>query len=170
MKAFPPISDLQSQEKNKLIKIEFDDYQMSSFDHVDEDSDLQAFWIGMYTKSLKKEKKLQHLSRYFLRLLLLPHSTAEVERVFSIATNTKTKNRSRITTLTLEALIITKQFEEGCIFYRFRDLMSKSKATECITTSSAIDLHQIQVEDSEALDGIDETIFDMDGSDFSDFD
>jgi len=159
----PPIPE----SNTKLIKKEFDEYQMSKFENLPEEVDLEEFWGSLYARSVRKEKNFLHLAPYFLQLLLLPHSTAEVERVFSAATNIKSVKRSRMTTETLESLIITKQYTKGSIFERLPGLLSWNKSSQSSKdTEPNVDV-VIAEEDSEVSDHFDD-IYEEEDGEFSD--
>jgi len=50
-----------------------------------------------------------HLSKFLVLLLLIMHTTSEVERLFSLVSVTKTKRRGKMKTRTLEALMTIKK-------------------------------------------------------------
>ena len=54
------------------------------------------------------ERRFPTISQLTTSLLCLPHSNAEVERIFSHVTNIKTKSQNVMKTKILEALIVTK--------------------------------------------------------------
>lgn len=72
-------------------------------------SDIVQFW-GKINKLVdtSQQQRFPLILKLTTSLLSLPHSNADVERIFSHVTNIKTKARNSMKTKTLEALIITK--------------------------------------------------------------
>ena len=68
---------------------------------------------------LSQQKRFPTISKLTTTLLSLPHSNADVERVFSHVTNIKTKMRNSMKTTTLEALIVTKlALPSSCVDFK----------------------------------------------------
>lgn len=83
------------------------------------DLDIQAqagvtpikFWIGVRdVKSGDNTPLFPHLSQFILSLLILPHSSATVERIFSAINRMKTKYRTRLSSSTITGMLHTKRF------------------------------------------------------------
>ena len=71
--------------------------------------DVVTYW-GTISQMVdpSQEKRFPTISKLTTSLLSLPHSNADVERIFSHVSNIKTKSRNSLKTKTLEALILTK--------------------------------------------------------------
>ena len=54
--------------------------------------------------------RFPHLSKLMMALLALPHSSASVERIFSLMNNIKTRNTNRLKTDSTCSRILTKQY------------------------------------------------------------
>ena len=72
--------------------------------------DVVTFWgnLGKMTDT-SGESRFPTISKLSKTLLSLPHSNADVERIFSQVTLIKTKTRNKLKTETLDALILVKQ-------------------------------------------------------------
>jgi hypothetical protein len=103
LRVFPPLEP--TEHTRRLIIKEFDIFQMTKFDESQLSKSIEAFWIDLHAE----DNKFANLCKYFMQLLVLPHTTAEVERIFSMVTTTRTKTRTRMKTETLESLIMTRQ-------------------------------------------------------------
>lgn len=84
-------------------------------------SDTTAFWIEVHkyrdAASLQPFRELRKLA---MSLLLLPHSNADVERVFSIMSTVRTKLRNKMCNDTLNAISVRnylKQHGNACYSY-----------------------------------------------------
>ena len=73
-------------------------------------TDVVAFWgtISQMTDT-SGEYRFPIVSRLMTSLLSLPHSNAEVERIFSQVAITKTKLRNSLKSSTLDSILVTKQ-------------------------------------------------------------
>ena len=82
--------------------------------------DVVTFW-GNISRMVdtSQQKRFPVISKLTTSLLALPHSNADVERIFSHVTIIKTKARNSMKTKTLEALILTK-LSLGCTCVTFR--------------------------------------------------
>ena len=64
------------------------------------------------------EVKFSTVSLFVKSLLALPHSNADVERIFSQVSLIKTKHRNRIKTSTLDALLMTRSgLRSDCVHF-----------------------------------------------------
>lgn len=72
--------------------------------------DICSFWekIASVKSADGTEQRFPNLTRLVFNLLCLPHSSANVERIFSQINLNKTKIRNRLNTSTLSAIIHTK--------------------------------------------------------------
>ena len=109
IEAFPSV-----EINSALISKEFDSYQFTTRITYNGGS-VETFCIDLYFKSQKGEVPYLTLCKYALQLLLLPHSNAVTERVFSLVNATKTKRRNKMSIETLESLIMVKQHHSGAI-------------------------------------------------------
>ena len=74
--------------------------------------DVVSFWgIISETTDVSGEHQCSTISKLMTSLLSLPHSNAEVERIFSQVVITKTKLRNSLKSSTLDSILVTKQ---GC--------------------------------------------------------
>lgn len=81
---------------------------LRDFNFTDE-TDVVDFWSTISKiKSATGENEFGKLSTFVFNLLCLPHSTANVERIFSAINLNRTKLRNRLKTETLEGLLYTK--------------------------------------------------------------
>jgi hypothetical protein len=67
----------------------------------------------------------KNISELALKVLILPHGNADVERVFSLITDVKTKKRNKLSTDVLSAIIRIKMdlldSDICCVKYVFND-------------------------------------------------
>ncbi|KAK4314253.1 hypothetical protein Pmani_014407 [Petrolisthes manimaculis] len=71
-------------------------------------SEPEKFWHAVSQERIGDSPRFPNLSNFMLNLMSLPHSSAAAERIFSLVTNIKTKNRSRLKTDTLNGLLHSK--------------------------------------------------------------
>ena len=70
----------------------------------------EAFWPAVGAiENAASEKKFELLSNFMLAMLSLPHSTAAVERIFSLVNGLKTKDTNRLYTSTLMNRLLARQ-------------------------------------------------------------
>ena len=107
-------SNIISENKVERIDTEWREIQFmdpselpSSSEHR---TDVVAFWdtISQMTDT-SGEYRFPIVSRLMTSLLSLPHSNAEVERIFSQVAITKTKLRNSLKSSTLDSILVTKQ-------------------------------------------------------------
>jgi len=143
LQCFPPAES--SEDIQKLIPKEFDLYQLAKLNEEQLKKGLEDFWIETL---LNKDTKIKNLATYFIQLLTLPHTTAEIERVFSLVKLTKTPNRNRMKTETLEALITTKNHsQKKNIIDLYPRLITQATSTKAISKDETVCIDEI---DSEA--------------------
>lgn len=70
--------------------------------------DPETFWYSVSREKCGDEERFPNVTKLMVNLMSLPHSSAAAERIFSLVTNIKTKNRSRLQTETLNGLIRSK--------------------------------------------------------------
>uniref|UniRef100_H3AIF5 HAT C-terminal dimerisation domain-containing protein n=1 Tax=Latimeria chalumnae TaxID=7897 RepID=H3AIF5_LATCH len=101
-KSFPQTVPSSSWDN---LEAEFIEYQVADLSNVNSGQPLDVYWhqLGQITTSTK-DHKFSVLSK-FATLLALPHSTAEVERLFSAVNLTKTDLRNKLSTSMLECLL-----------------------------------------------------------------
>lgn len=104
---------------------------------VDEDSTMkpEEFWskVGK-VKHMNNNAMFPHLSKFMKTLLCLPHSSANVERMFSAINRMKTKTRNRLSIETLVGLLQTNQSLRGsssCDFKVTKALLSRHMNWKC---------------------------------------
>lgn len=105
---FPHV--LSEEEKAKL-DIEFSMYQFENFDDCDLKNDsADVMWYKISQMSdINGAKKFIALPKLILSLLLVPHSNANSERVFSLVRKNQTDFRPTLGTETLTSLLVEKQ-------------------------------------------------------------
>lgn len=54
------------------------------------------------------------VTNFVFKIMTLPHSSANVERIFSIVSLLKTKQRNRLNTKTIEGLLHSKRLVNSC--------------------------------------------------------
>lgn len=71
---------------------------------------IDKFWLKIREKmDISREKEFYNIGQFVLDLLVLPHSSASCERVFSKVNLIKTKMRNKLITKTLNGLILSSQ-------------------------------------------------------------
>lgn len=103
---------LNSSEKLNCIQQEFIQYQID--DLTDEiltscKADRQWFLIGQL-KDTSMNIKYELLPKLMIAILVMFHSNADCERIFSFVTKTKTAHRSSMSIETLSDLLVQKQY------------------------------------------------------------
>lgn len=85
--------------------------------------DVEKFWTEVFDmRSGANEFMFPHLRTFVKAMFSLPHSTAEVERVFSKLNLIKTRLRNRPHVSTCEAIILSKDLlkDSGGVCYKFK--------------------------------------------------
>lgn len=88
-----------------------------------EKDDIESYWINIFTqKNGENDAMFPLLTKFVKAMLSLPHSTAEVERIFSKLNLIKTKLRNRLNVSTCEAVILSKDLlkHSGGTCFNFR--------------------------------------------------
>ena len=101
--------------------------------------DVVTFWgnLGKMTDT-SGESRFPTISKLSKSLLSLPHSNADVERIFSQVTLIKTKTRNKLKTETLDALILVKQgLPCNCIEFKPDTAMCKCINAEMYDSDSS---------------------------------
>jgi hypothetical protein len=113
---------IPDNDPNTLVR-EFEAYKKSDVVPNVLSLSIDAFWANV-----GKNVRYQSLSAFMLNILCLPHSTSEVERIFSVVSGNKTKERNRLNTDTLEAILIVKgEVSDLANFYPSRDMIRMRK-------------------------------------------
>lgn len=90
------------------------------------------------------------LCNFMFSLLSLPHANVDVERIFSSVNLIKTKTRNRLTTATVQSLLIAKdgvKSNGGCVrFSPTSDLMDKLNSTDLYTASATLSRDSTETE------------------------
>lgn len=99
---FPNIIEEQDYEElnrewRELILFEIPSLRESSMEP-------EQFWYAVSKEKCGDRLRFPHVSKLMMNLMSLPHSSAAAERIFSLVTNIKTKQRSRLNTSTLNSL------------------------------------------------------------------
>lgn len=85
--------------------------------------DVEKYWTGVCDmRNGTKEFMFPNLRTFVKAMFSLPHSTAEVERVFSKLNLIKTRLRNRLHVSTCEAIILSKDLlkDSGGVCYKFK--------------------------------------------------
>ena len=107
MKRFPHFFDVNDSDD---IGDELTSLQTQLKSCAEGTVDPEDFW--MRVKKFKNgldEPMFPKLSKFAMKLLSLPHSTAAVERIFSSVNMVKTKARNRLTVNNLKGRLLSKQ-------------------------------------------------------------
>ena len=75
---------------------------------VTEDDTTESFWLRLHNVKVGDEYPYRDLTMGVIKMLCLPFSNAEVERIFSAMTHYKSKLRSWMSTDLLEAIMYCK--------------------------------------------------------------
>lgn len=114
--------DLQviDTEWRKLRMIDFSD-SIKTIKYVDE------FWMCLYNWECDGEFKLKNVAGFVLKVLSLPHSSVECERIFSKVNLIKTKVRNRFQVESLNGLLLSKHIKSTtCIHFNPTNSMINS--------------------------------------------
>lgn len=110
LKEFP---NLINEEDVQTIDSEFRELKLIDLKNIINQSDLTllSFWKQISEiKSVNCNYLFPKLSSFIQKILVLPHSSANVERIFSHVNLNKTKQRNRLEPDTLEGILYTKDF------------------------------------------------------------
>ena len=104
MEEFEELKDKYS----KLVEMEDSDLPLSPAEHMDSDRvfNVEDYWINLYKKSGPYKK----LAKFFINMMLIPHSNSFTERVFSIVKHTKTDLRNLLDVSTVSAIVQIKTY------------------------------------------------------------
>lgn len=115
----------------------------------------ETFWYNVSRENCGDKPRYPNVSKLMLNLMSLPHSSAAAERIFSLVTNIKTKNRNRLKTDTLNGLIHSKSLLHGVNSKTWQpppqlvDTMSKKWSTA--TSTSSVEASQDTKESEDTL-------------------
>ena len=101
---------------------------------------VDEFWgkVGAITNGTET-LQFPMLSAFMKSLLVLPHSNADTERIFSQITLIKTKVRNKLSTQTVNALLITKDAILDCTKFTPTNEMVKAMDSSTIYQNSNIE-------------------------------
>ena len=90
--------------------------------------DVDSFW-GSVNKMMNTsgERRFPTVSKLMSSLLSLPHSNADVERIFSQVVLIKTKTRNCLKASTLDAIVMTKKSLSGVNCVDFKPVVDMYK-------------------------------------------
>lgn len=74
---------------------------LSTIKYVDE------FWVYLYNRESDGEFKFKNVAGFVLKILSLPHSSVDCERIFSKVNLIKTKVRNRLQVESLNGLLLS---------------------------------------------------------------
>ncbi|KAJ8890329.1 hypothetical protein PR048_009837 [Dryococelus australis] len=97
---FPTIATSMDVERRLLRNHKFD---------FDENVSAEEFWFHVKNLAGDGSPMFPHLSSFVEALLCLPHSSANMEKTYSVVNMIKTKQRNRLSTDTLVGLLHTKR-------------------------------------------------------------
>ncbi|XP_025996408.2 uncharacterized protein LOC113005286 [Solenopsis invicta] len=113
--------------------------------HWNEIKDTKKFWyeVNRYTDA-GDNKPFKELANFAMELLVLPHSNAEVERLFSAMNITKTKLRNKMQLPMLTAILAIrsglKRVNKCCKTFDLpNDVVKKIKTNECYVPNNPTD-------------------------------
>lgn len=102
------LPDVLNEYEKKSLELEFSMYQFDDFQTVEEERADIAWCKISALCDASGIRKYPSLSKLMLALLLVPHSNAACERIFSIVRRNVTEFRSSLNTTTLSSLLISK--------------------------------------------------------------
>ena len=115
-----------------LVKLEYREFVIDEELDPSVETDAVQFWVNVsHMKSPMGELKYQNLATLALKLLLIPVSNADSERVFSLVRRVKTNYRSSLSTETLSALI-------GCHFNKTVSCCELTKFDEPLLSKAKV--------------------------------
>ncbi|XP_063912692.1 uncharacterized protein LOC135129472 [Zophobas morio] len=89
------------------LPISFSETEIKKFTSLQ----LHEMWLNICsTKKFSEDLAFPNLGKLVKSILILPHSNAETDRIFSIVTDTKTKKRNRIGESSLNAVAVFRSF------------------------------------------------------------
>jgi len=123
---FPNVTPKDPSESAQVVN-EFNLWQIEETKSSDLTKSADEYWLQKL-----KSGEFPHLTKFFVALLPVMHTTAEVERLFSLVNVTKTHRRNKLKTETVEALMMIRKNVRKTkeIFAEFPQLLSKSLVTK----------------------------------------
>lgn len=95
----------------KNLAVNFDEIERETFLKLS----VEGFWSRLaHIKDFNDELEYAHLVKLARLCLILPHSNAETERVFSVVTDVKTKKRNKISSDALNAVSVIRFSSDNC--------------------------------------------------------
>ncbi|KAM7404155.1 hypothetical protein PAMA_004539 [Pampus argenteus] len=108
---FPHLLPYHGPEEHDQLAEEFLNYQTMPLTSLQDHTEMESFWAEMATRKNKVTgaKEFERLSAIAKLVLVLPHSNANAERVFSMVGLNKTKTRNSLALDgTLSSIMVTK--------------------------------------------------------------
>lgn len=89
---------------------------------------VDEFWTFLYNWECDGEFKFKNVASFVLKILSLPHSSVDCERVFSKVNLVKTKVRNRLQVESLNGLLLSSEHIKGttCVHFNPTKLMIDS--------------------------------------------
>lgn len=118
-------------DKNELQQLDNECRILRNFDQYPETDDIFEFWAKISDNKYADNKPMfGYLTKFIFNLLVLSHSSANVERVFSTINLLKTKQRNRLNTETIIGILHSKRLiTDTCYNFKatsdLRRLMTK---------------------------------------------
>lgn len=111
--------NLVQDSEIELLNKEWRELTLQDNDAIMDETKPENYWYKISKENVGDKPRFPLLSRFMFQLLSLPHSSAAAERIFSLLTNIKVKNRSKLKTTTLNALLHTKSLlhDVNCTTY-----------------------------------------------------
>ena len=101
--------------------------------------DVAAFW-GSISRMVdtSDNKRYPTLSKLMKSMLSLPHSNADVKRIFSLVVLVKTKHRNKLKTSTLDAILTAKEcIPTSCVQFQPTSSMYKRMTAQIYNSDSS---------------------------------
>lgn len=118
------ITPVVSYFKEKLINVDLNnldlEWRLLRNTKLETSLDIEDFWFSVkQIQNGNGSETFPLINNLVFHILTLPHSTAAVERIFSIVNINKTKLRNRLSTDTLIGILYSKNYLNGQSCYNF---------------------------------------------------
>lgn len=138
--------------------------QFPDLEKINEDDE---FWHKLLNlEDITGQKLFQHLPKFALEVLSLPHSNADCERIFSKINNMKTKSRNKPITETVRGLLLASEGVGDCSsFTPSNEMLKKMTASmynssvSSQTQSTSSSISTLYQEDESINDDNDDVFF-----------
>lgn len=95
------------------------EYRLLRNSTISKQQSILDFWKAVALETTGDGDKLyKNLNKFVSTILVLPHSSAAVERIFSVINNNKTKIRNRLSTETLNGILHAKRMIRECFNFQ----------------------------------------------------